>query len=459
MFKYALGLLLFIGTGILLLNWMWKVAIKYKAIRIENDRLQSEQEKLTRDTKDYPRRVERLESQKQVLERQLKTEEGAADELRAQIKTVSADIAALESDRKELSLRLGLPRHSIELTNQEVAAGEIHLFIKVPTPPKEALRYLAQEEFRIVKHHDYKSDSVEDLAKWLKEGKIQWAFSKSPPGDIKRIEREDVPSDHEIFFIGDIHGDYKSLLRIVEHADTVDPQAILVFMGDLFDRGTQEMEAVLFFLTLVKYRPGRMLWIAGNHDAALNYDNNGFVSTVSPASFCETLNAHPEWKEFGQELIRLIETLPVAALFPDGLWVSHGAVPHSDVQNEIADLAALPKQAKTDCVSARLVDQPMKTPNRPITTHDVGYDNVIGFTKIIQEKTGVEIRHLLCAHQHKVTDGAGIAQYRKYFKSVLCHGLYSSSVSSSGVGTVAPCIAEHRLDRAPLIVVFDPRME
>lgn len=455
MFNYASGLFLLMGSGILLLSWMWEVAIKYKAIRIENEQLRLERDKLTRDARDYPQRVKGLESQKQSLENQLKNENDTAELLRNQVGEKISLITALESEKKTLDLKIGLPRRDIVLSNQEVASGELHLYIKVPPPPKDDLKYLDQEDIRVVKHRGVIVDSVDDLVKWLKDSNIQWAFSNSSPGDIRIIKQQDIPSNHELFFIGDIHGDLQALRRIIEHMDAVDPQAILVFMGDLFDRGAKEMDTVCLFLSLVKYRPGKILWLVGNHDAALKYENNKFVSAVSPASYFDTLNAHPEWTEFGREFIRLIATLPVAAIFPDGLWVSHGAVPHSDVQSEITDLSALPALARTDCVNARLVDQMKKIPNRSSSTHDVGYENVIEFAKYIRDFTGIEIRQLLCAHQHAVTDGEGIAQYRKYFKNILCHGLYTSSESPIGAGKVSPCIAKYRPDKSPLIVAFE----
>lgn len=448
---YVPALFFLPATGFLLLKWIRKTALETEVIRDENEKLRYERNKLIRDASDYPQLVKGLENQKQGLENQLKNEEGAAEELRTQIKEITSHIAALESEQKELNRRIGFPRRDIELTNQEVANGEIHLLIKVPPPPKEALKYQEQEEFRLIRRQDIVSESVEDLAIWLNHGPIQWAYSKSSTGDIRCIKQEDVPSDHDVFFIGDIHGDNSSLRRTVKHVDEVDPQATLVFLGDLFDRGAQEMEAVCFFLSLVKSRPGKILWIVGNHDAALKFENNSFLSTVSPASFCEKLNSHPEWKEFGLGLIGLIEKLPVAAIFPDGLWVSHGAVPHSDVQDKIADLSTLPIQARIDCVNARLVDQMKKIPNRGSTTHDVGFDNVMGFVKIVREKTGIEIRQLLCAHQHTVTDGMGIAQYRKYFKNILCHGLFTSSDNFVGGGKISPCIAKYCPDKAPLI--------
>ena len=450
----ASWLFVLVGVGILLLD-MWKMAKENMVIRNANTQLLCERDNLIKEAGEYPRQIEQLENHRRGLGRQLENEKHAADTLRIEIEENKSIIGFLTSEQKELNRKVGLPRHDIELTSQDVAAGEIHLYVRVPSPPKPELKYLERENIRIVGRRDASAESVENLTRWLKEGIIQWAFSSSSAGDIRCIGEKDLPSDNEIFFIGDIHGDFKSLQRIVEHVDQVDPQSVLVFMGDLFDRGAQEMEAVCLFLTLIKSRPGKILWIVGNHDAALKYENNGFVSTVSPASFYEKLNAHPEWKEFGLELIRLIATLPVAAIFFDGLWVSHGAVPHSDVQAEIEDLATLPKLARTDCFSARLVDQMKKIPNRGCSTHEVGHDNVIDFIKIIKEKTGQEIRQLLCAHQHAVTDGVGIVQYRKCFKSVLCHGLYSSSVSSSGAGKVVPCIAENRLDRTPLFIAFE----
>jgi calcineurin-like phosphoesterase family protein len=421
--------------------------------RCENEQLRSGLDQLKIDVKDYPQRVIRLEAMELSLNNRIETNEGISSHLCDEIKKQEGLIAALESENVQLDLRAGLPRRCIELTSQDVSEGEIHLYIKVPQQPKEALKYADREDIRHIKKTDYAPDSVESLATWLIEGNVHWAFSKSSQGDIRYIKKEDIPTDHDVFFIGDIHGDFKSLSKIVDYIDQVDPYAILVFMGDIFDRGDQEMDAVCLLLTLIKARPGRILWIVGNHDAALKYQNDKFISTVSPATLFDTLNQRPEYREFGCELIRIIEKLPVAAIFPDGLWVSHGAVPHSDVQNDIADLSKLPSLARADCVNARLVDQQKKIPNRGSSTHDVGFENVIGFVDIIRKLTGIEIRQLLCGHQHTVTDGAGILQYRKCFKDLLCHGLYTSSESSAGSGCVSPCIAKYRPDMAPVIII------
>ena len=86
--------------------------------------------------------------------------------------------------------------------------------------------------------------------------------------------------------------------------------------------------------------PGHVLWVAGNHDLAFAFDAGAarFVSRVQPAEFLDVLNADDSLSgiriELGRFFIELTAQLPRAALFPDGLLMTHGGIPLRDLQEQ-----------------------------------------------------------------------------------------------------------------------------
>ena len=68
------------------------------------------------------------------------------------------------------------------------------------------------------------------------------------------------------WFLGDIHGDYFALHTLLQHVYSQDPDANVCFLGDVVDRGLDSAECILLILMLALERPGKTIWIAGNHD-------------------------------------------------------------------------------------------------------------------------------------------------------------------------------------------------
>jgi len=144
--------------------------------------------------------------------------------------------------------------------------------------------------------------------------------------------------DQKWFFIGDIHGDFLALHRLLEQSSR-DPDFYICFLGDLVDRGPCDLECFALLLETAKQHPGRVMWIAGNHDEGISFHpeaEHKFKSTVEPAEFLDLLNAPPQKSDseklesWGQLFIGTVAGLPRAALFPDGLLATHGGVPLED---------------------------------------------------------------------------------------------------------------------------------
>jgi serine/threonine protein phosphatase 1 len=88
--------------------------------------------------------------------------------------------------------------------------------------------------------------------------------------------------------VGDIHGDIKTLSRMLSRLDVL--KRPVVFVGDYINGGT-DSAAVLEVLSTKKLsEPDRWKFLAGNHDLALlDYLNGGAFSTLAALGGVQTL--------------------------------------------------------------------------------------------------------------------------------------------------------------------------
>ena len=210
---------------------------------------------------------------------------------------------------------------------------------------------------------------IEELTEWMQSNDIQFGLNYVFGGERRYISAE---SSEKIWFIADLHGDYYSFRKIIDHIDMTDPEASIVFMGDIFDRG-KNLETVKAILELIKNRPGKIVWLAGNHDTALYYSEEicKFSSRVSGHdAFYEELNRlkgeSPACEAFGKALIGFIAKLPHAILFADGIIVSHGGIPLQDTLENIMTVDDFNSDAaRYDFIWARPEDKEQKPPSNP----------------------------------------------------------------------------------------------
>ena len=153
---------------------------------------------------------------------------------------------------------------------------------------------------------------------------------------VLRLSIDEVGSPDKWFFIGDIHGDFFALHTLLREAEGRHPDCRVVFLGDLVDRGDMPFECLFLLLDWGLRRPGRLAWIAGNHDIAFSIGHQGvFRSQVHPAELLGDLNKRDFLNGFrqrlGQFFIRVASGLPRALLFPDGLLATHGGFPLVDL--------------------------------------------------------------------------------------------------------------------------------
>lgn len=87
---------------------------------------------------------------------------------------------------------------------------------------------------------------------------------------------------HSTFVIGDVQGCYDQLVELIRLIDTVDPQARLLFAGDLVNRGPKSLQT----LRLIKNLGSRADSVLGNHDLHLL----AVANQVRPSHRSDTLD-------------------------------------------------------------------------------------------------------------------------------------------------------------------------
>lgn len=97
-------------------------------------------------------------------------------------------------------------------------------------------------------------------------------------------------SETEYYLIGDIHGHVKKLRNLFnELSDHINPEDIIIFLGDYIDRGPSSFEVIEYLISLSKIY--NTVFLRGNHedmfinyitgrDDGLNYFRNGGEYTI-----------------------------------------------------------------------------------------------------------------------------------------------------------------------------------
>ena len=239
------------------------------------------------------------------------------------------------------------------------------------------------------------------------------------PGDFQ-------DSNRDIWFLGDVHGDYLGLRAAISYATQVSNKSnktpSFFYLGDLFDRGPHGHLVMLELFNQVCDEQIDVGMVLGNHDEGLGRGENGnFTGMVEPAEFIDWLNreGNEEWSELGRVCIEFFETIPRAVFLPDGLMIAHGGVPHEDCQEGGLNWEMLNENSDClqDFVWGRVHEnKKLSYPNRASKGHQLGINAFNSFCEKTEEisEISVPVQRLLRGHDHFVDGHKWYDRYQEY---------------------------------------------
>ncbi len=170
---------------------------------------------------------------------------------------------------------------------------------------KPFLNNIIKEPYKISKlNFRYISEILRKAEKIFKEEKLLLEFNLDD-------------SESEVWVIGDIHGNLDTLQRLIEIIDEKKPE-IVIFLGDIVDRGTNQLECLILVLALKIRYPNRYYLLKGNHETLEMNKAYGF--------FQEFKYRFNNQKKF-DEVLAVYNVLPFCALVNKGILCLHGGIP------------------------------------------------------------------------------------------------------------------------------------
>lgn len=124
-------------------------------------------------------------------------------------------------------------------------------------------------------------------------------------------------SNDEIYVIGDIHGDLESLLHLNRIIRQKNPRYI-IFLGDLVDRGPNQLECLICVFCLKLLEPERYHVLRGNHETLGMNEIYGF-------KFQFIQKFHESKKFF--EILSVYDEIPICAIINETILCLHGGIP------------------------------------------------------------------------------------------------------------------------------------
>ena len=136
----------------------------------------------------------------------------------------------------------------------------------------------------------------------------------------------DVPD--ELFIVGDLHGDLKSLLVVLDEIDFENKLANsknkLIFLGDYVDRGSRSIE-VLYVICYLKHKfPNSVILMRGNHEAPVEFP---FSSHDLPIKLTQEFGRNMAQSIYNDKILHFFQLLSLFVFIPEQIIMVHGGLP------------------------------------------------------------------------------------------------------------------------------------
>lgn len=96
--------------------------------------------------------------------------------------------------------------------------------------------------------------------------------------NVLKIENNILKIDDDTFVVGDLHGNYHDLLRILNYASKTTHK--IIFLGDYVDRGHFSIECITLLFSLKVMYPDKYFLLRGNHEFDCMCSQYGFKKAI-----------------------------------------------------------------------------------------------------------------------------------------------------------------------------------
>lgn len=150
----------------------------------------------------------------------------------------------------------------------------------------------------------------------------------------------------EIYVIGDIHGNLTTLLKLIKIIEDKHPEMV-IFLGDLVDRGPKQLECLLIVLILKILEPQKYFLLKGNHETLEMNQYYGFVQ--------DFMNRFKDFEKFN-DILMVYNVLPLCALVNNFILCLHGGLPQDlEILNKIKDVKTKDLSIVINSISQNLI--------------------------------------------------------------------------------------------------------
>lgn len=121
----------------------------------------------------------------------------------------------------------------------------------------------------------------------------------------------------EVYIIGDIHGNLETLLKLIDIINKNNP-SLVIFLGDIVDRGPKQLECLLIVLALKILFPLKYYILRGNHETLEMNQYYGF--------FQDFILRFKDQSKFNK-ILSIYNVLPLCASINKTILCLHGGIP------------------------------------------------------------------------------------------------------------------------------------